>query len=272
MMPPGIGFSPAGSSGGHGVGSLVANRTRTAVAGLYRYTSCAASACASCRSGVTSSRIQKPRPCVPAMRSEQRQALSSLSWRSRTEIAGILRRSDCQWSPSSNDTQTWVSVAAESNPFCRGSSRIEFAAAPGAMPLSISVHVLPPSCVRKKWGFASSIRIVLAAAYAVRSSKWPASMLKMRVHGLMAGGVTLVQVTPPFMVTWMLPSSVPAQSTRADRGDGARAVIVPNGDAVTPVAYLPADAGTVQVWRARSGLMRVHECAWSADFQTTLVV
>ena len=37
MMPPGSGFSPAGSSGGHGVGSFVPNRTRTAVAGLNRY-------------------------------------------------------------------------------------------------------------------------------------------------------------------------------------------------------------------------------------------
>ena len=36
MMPPGSGFSPAGSSGGHGVGSFVPNRTRTAVAGLNR--------------------------------------------------------------------------------------------------------------------------------------------------------------------------------------------------------------------------------------------
>ena len=38
-------------------------------------------------------------------------------------------------------------------------------------------------------------------------------MLKMRVHGLIAGGVTLVHVAPPFVVIWMLPSSVPAQST-----------------------------------------------------------
>ena len=37
MIPPGSGFSPAGSSGGHGVGSFVPKRTRTAVAGLNRY-------------------------------------------------------------------------------------------------------------------------------------------------------------------------------------------------------------------------------------------
>ena len=79
------------------------------------------------------------------------------------------------------------------------------------MPVLISVHVLPPSCVRQKCGFMSSMRIVFAAAYAVRLSKWPASMLKMRVHGLIAGGVTFVHFAPPSIVTWMLPSSVPAQ-------------------------------------------------------------
>ena len=113
MMPPGGGFSPAGTSGGHGVGSLVPKRTRTAVAGLNRYAVASPPATsAACRSGVTLSRIQKPRPCVPATRSEQRQVLSSFTWMSRTEIAGMLSRSDCQWSPSSNDTHTCVSVAA----------------------------------------------------------------------------------------------------------------------------------------------------------------
>ena len=114
MMPPGGGFSPAGTSGGHGVGSFVPKRTRTAVAGLNRYARArarAARASAACRSGVTSSRIQKPRPCVPATRSEHRHVLSSFTWMSRTEIAGMSSRSDCQWSPSSNETHTCVSVA-----------------------------------------------------------------------------------------------------------------------------------------------------------------
>ena len=39
---------------------------------------------------------------------------------------------------------------------------------------------------------------------------------------------------------------------------GEKAVIVPNGAGVTPEAYLPVLAGTVHVWRARSGLMRVQ--------------
>jgi hypothetical protein len=102
MTAPAGGFSPAGVSGGHGVGSFSANRTRTAVAGFTRYDEDRAlPAVAIARNGVTLSRIQKPRPCVAAMRSEQRQAESSFNWRSRTEIAGMLMRSDCQWSPSS---------------------------------------------------------------------------------------------------------------------------------------------------------------------------
>jgi len=76
-------------------------------------------------------------------------------------------RSECQWSPSSKDTHTCVSVAAYSSPCLRGSSRMELATAPGASPVSISVHVRPPSCVRQKCGSMSSIRMVFAAAYAV---------------------------------------------------------------------------------------------------------
>ena len=96
MIAPGGGFSPAGSSGGQGVGSFVPKRTRTAGSGLNRYAAVAACAAAACRSGVTSSRIQNPRPCVPATRSEQRQVLSSFTWRSRTEIAGMSSLSDSQ--------------------------------------------------------------------------------------------------------------------------------------------------------------------------------
>src|SRR6185503_9066970 len=229
MIPPGGGFSPAGSSGGHGVGSFVAKRTRTAVSGLYRYAVLDACAAACCRSGVTSSRIQNPRPCVPAIRSEHMHVLSSFTIRSRTEIAGMSIRSDCQWSPSSKETHTCVSVDAYSSPGLRGSSRIEFETAPGAMPLSISVHVRPPSCVLKKCGFMSSSRIVFVAAYAVCVSKWPASMLKMRVHALIELGVTFFQTAPPLSVTWMLPSSVPAQITLMLLGDGDSAVMVPSG-------------------------------------------
>ena len=118
----------------------------------------------------------------------------------------------------------------------------------------------------------SSIRMVFAAAYAVRASKWPASRLKIRVQGLIAGGVTLLQVAPPFVVTWMLPSSVPAHITFTLLLDSDSAVIEPRGDGVTLAAYFPALAGGVQVCRARSGLIRVQLFAWSADFQTTFEV
>src|SRR3954471_4661659 len=146
---------------------------------------------------------------------------------------------------------------------------MELVTAPCAKPVLISVHVLPPSWVRQRCGFMSSTCIVFAAAYAVRSSKWPASMLKMRVHGLMAAGVTLAQLRPPSVVVWITPSSVPVQRMFILRGDGEKAVMLPNGAGVTPEAYLPALAGTAHVCRVRSGLMRVQLCAWSVLFQTT---
>src|SRR5262249_33293906 len=126
------------------------------------------------------------------------------------------------------------------------------------IPALISVQVLPPSCVRQKCGWKSSMRRVFAAAYAVSASKWPASMLKMRVHGLICGGVTFVHFAPPSIVTWMLPSSVPAQSTVSLFGDGDNAVMLPVRAAVTPLAYLPTLAGTSHVERVRSPLMRVQ--------------
>ena len=97
-------------------------------------------------------------------------------------------------------------------------------------------------------------------------------MLKIRVQGLIAAGVTFRHVAPPFVVTWMLPSSVPAQSTAALLGEGDSAVIAPRGVGVTVLAYLPALVGTAHVCRARSGLIRVQVCARSTDFQTTFDV
>ena len=97
-------------------------------------------------------------------------------------------------------------------------------------------------------------------------------MLKMRVQGLIWGGVTLVQLAPPSIVTWMLPSSVPAQITSTSRGEGDSAVMVPWASTVTLAAYLPALAGTSQVGRDRSGLMRVQLWPRSAVFHTALDV
>src|ERR1039457_6458988 len=99
---------------------------------------------------------------------------------------------------------------------------MELATAPPAMPLSISGQVLPPSWVRQKCGFMSSRRRVLAAAYAVLVSKWPASMLKMRVQALIWGGVMLFHLAPPSVVTWMRPSPGPAQSNSKPGGGRGR--------------------------------------------------
>ncbi len=68
----------------------------------------------------------------------------------------------------------------------------------------------------------------------------------------------------------MLPSSVPAQSTLIFFGEGESAVIVPSGAGVTPPAYLPALAGTAQVCRARSGLIRVQSLPPFVVFHTAL--
>src|SRR5256885_15112900 len=97
-------------------------------------------------------------------------------------------------------------------------------------------------------------------------------MWKMRVHGWIAAGVTFFHVAPPFIVPWMLPSSVPAHRTAPLRGEGDSAVIAPRGVGVTPRAYRPALAGIVQVCRAGAGLIRVQVCAGSVDFHTALDV
>src|SRR3954452_15786672 len=112
--------------------------------------------------------------------------------------------------------------------------------------------------------------MVFAAAYAVAVSKCPASMLKMRVHGLTARGVTFDHSSPPFVVTWICPSSVPAQRTFTSRDEGESAVMVPAGAGFTSAAYLPALAGTSHVWRARSPLIRVQLLPPSSVFHTAL--
>ena len=97
MIAPSGGFWPVGSSFGHGMSELVFQRTRHAVVGLKRSVSLGGVPLI-CRSGVMSSRIQNPRPCVAATRS------SSLTMRSRTDDTGMFKRSDCHSPPSSNET------------------------------------------------------------------------------------------------------------------------------------------------------------------------
>ena len=97
MIAPSGGFWPVGSSFGHGMSEFVFHRTRHAVVGLKSIVS-ARRRPSIWRSGVMSSRIQNPRPCVAATRS------SSLTMMSRTDVAGMFSRSDCQCPPSSNET------------------------------------------------------------------------------------------------------------------------------------------------------------------------
>src|SRR5580704_3055315 len=96
-------------------------------------------------------------------------------------------------------------------------------------------------------------------------------MLKMRVQGLICGGVTLVHFSPPLVVTWIRPSPVPAQSTFTSRGEGARAVTEPCAAGFTVDAYLPALAGMSQVSRVRSPLMGAQLCPAFEVFQTPAV-
>src|SRR5689334_12880197 len=97
-------------------------------------------------------------------------------------------------------------------------------------------------------------------------------MLKMRVQGLICGGVTLVHFCPPLVVTWMTPSPVPAQSTLTSRGEGASAVTLPSADGFTVDAYLPALEGMSQVARrVRSQEIGVQEWPPLVVFQTPAV-
>src|SRR6516164_11737831 len=94
-------------------------------------------------------------------------------------------------------------------------------------------------------------------------------MLKMRVHGLICGGVVLVQWAPPSNVAWMSPSPVPAHSTFTSSGDGESAVTDPSAVAVTPDAYLPELDGISHFSpRVRSPLIAVQLCPPLTVFQT----
>src|SRR3954453_19736008 len=93
----------------------------------------------------------------------------------------------------------------------------------------------------------------------------------MRVHAFICGGVTLFHFVPPSVVSWMRPSPLPAHRTLTSSGEGASAVTVPAAEGVTPDAYLPALAGTSQVWRVRSPLIGVQLWPPSIVFQTPAV-
>ena len=83
-------------------------------------------------------------------------------------------------------------------------------------------------------------------------------MLKMRVHGLIAGGVTLVHFDAAVHRHLDLAVIGARPEHARAMGEAESAVIAPCGPGFTVLAYLPALAGTGHVWRARSGLMRVQ--------------
>ena len=130
------------------------------------------------------------------------------------------------------------------------------------MPRSISVQVLPPSCVRNSCGRCSSRRKRFTATYALAVSNRDASMIEIFAHGPTPGGVTSRQCLPPSAVRHTRPSSVPAQITLRSRGDSPSAYTTPRCArfAYAVSANTPAFGGVGGFGRVRSGLM-MRQCA-----------
>src|SRR5512138_619046 len=103
----------------------------------------------------------------------------------------------------------------------------------------------------------SSRRRVLMAAYAVSVSKCDASMTETLLHDrdLSAGGVTSFHVLPPSNVTWIRPSSLPAQMMFSFTYDGASVYTTPGCRVVAGRSpeYLPTLGGTIESVRVTSG-------------------
>src|SRR5881409_2044234 len=76
-------------------------------------------------------------------------------------------------------------------------------------------------------GCKSSSLNRLMAAYADSSSKCEASISETLLHGVSAGGVTLVQVFPPSRVRLMTPSSEPVQIMFRFLNEGATVYMTP---------------------------------------------
>lgn len=90
MAAPSGGLAAIGSSLGRGVPAKGDGRRRTAGAGAKSQADARATSSSICRSGVTSSRIQKARPWVAITRSLPCTSMS------RTEVTGKSSWSDCQ--------------------------------------------------------------------------------------------------------------------------------------------------------------------------------
>ena len=84
-------------------------------------------------------------------------------------------------------------------------------------------------------------------------------------------GVTSVQLPPLSRVTWTFPSSLPAQSTPASRGDSSKAKIVPKTSTPVPSEVMgpPAKPWCAGLLVVRSGEITSHDwppfrdrCTW----------
>ena len=140
-------------------------------------------------------------------------------------------------------------VPAKSRPRRNGSSRTALTSAPAGRPLAISTHVAPPSRVRRDAGAASSARLVLQRGVGrvpVEVRRLDRARSPRRARGRRRH---VRHVAPLSRVTWIWPSSVPAQITRPSTYDGASVTIAP---------------------RDSSGLISVQVCPPVVVFQTEL--
>src|ERR1017187_1271418 len=129
---------------------------------------------------------------------------------------------------------------------------MELATAPPATPLSISVHVLPPSWVRQKCGFMSSSRRVLAAAYAVLVVEVARVHVEDARPGLDLGRSDVVPLGAAVggdlddAIARARPKHVDVEGRGRDRGDGARRRRGHGGGVLAGIAgLLPCLAGEI---------------------------
>ena len=219
-----------------------------AVAGLNRYAVCAAAPApsAACRSGVTSSRIQKPRPCVPAIRSEQQARAVVL----HLQVAHRDRRHvDAAATASGRRRRTTPT------PACRWRRRADPS---GADPRESSWRRRPRDAgVDLRPRLAAVVRAIEVRLDVVEAQRVRRRVRRQRIE---VPGLDVEDARPRLdrrrrhvgprrrrrhVVTWMLPSSVPAQMTRRRAATATSAVMLPIGPGVTVLAYLPAVAGDV---------------------------
>src|ERR1035437_5238230 len=119
------------------------------------------------------------------------------------------------------------------------------------------------------YGALSSSRKRFTATYAVAESCAPASISDTRPNSGMSFGVTFAQVVPPSSVTWINPSSDPAQMTLVVRFDGAikKMTAYTSGPFISRVMGPPDGPIVLGSWGVRSGLIFVHGWPAFAVFQ-----